>query len=287
MLAHAMISQTKRVLDRKIFYPLKHIADKRHVSTCHVRGSDILLEVHSEIEKFRAKTYATKERETLDWIERYFKPGEVMYDIGANIGLYSLFAAKHLRGQCKVYAFEPEALNHAQLSKSIYLNGLSDVVLPCCLAVTDKLCFDRFYLHPRNFQNMAAGHLVPGSALHSFGSTEDYSGASFQPFHLQGAVGVSLDHLWQTWGLDFPNHVKIDVDGLEEKIIGGAKQTLADPRLKSVLVEVSAAKGASDPILQRLTQAGFVRVTDFSAHSSELLKGARHEDCVNSVFVRK
>lgn len=286
MTAHTMISQTKRMLDRKILYPLKHIADKRRISSCHVRGCDILLEVQSEIEKFRARTYATKEPETLDWIERFFNPGEVMYDIGANIGLYSLFAAKHLRGQCKVYAFEPEALNHAQLSKNIYLNGLSGVVLPCCLAVTDKLCFDRFYLHPRNFVNMAAGHLVSGSALHSFGSTEDYSGASFQPFHKQGAVGVSLDHLWQKWDLDFPNHIKIDVDGLEEKIFAGAKHTLADPRLKSVLVEVSAAKGASDPILKRLTQAGFVPITDFSTHSSELLRGTRHESCVNSVFVR-
>lgn len=283
-----MISRIKRAVGRKIVNYLEHVASRQQIYTCHVRGSVILLEVESEIEKFRARTYTTKEPETLDWIERYFQPGDVMYDVGANIGLYTLFAAKYLRGQCKAYAFEPEALNHARLSKNIYLNGLSGVVLPCCMAVTDKVCFDTFYLNPENFEKTAAGQdLVSGSALHSFGAAVDYSGRSFQPFHKQGTVGVSLDHLWQVWGLDFPNHVKIDVDGLEEKVIAGAAQTLEDRRLKSVLVEISGSKGGSDPILRQLTQAGFAQVTDFAAHSSDLLKGTPYEDCLNCVFIRE
>ena len=150
------------------------------------------------------------------------------------------------------------------------------------------LCFDTFNLNPSNFQGMVkGGGLVAGSALHSFGVAEDYSGEPFRPFHRQGTVGVSLDHLWQAWGLDFPNHVKIDVDGLEEKVIAGAGQTLADKRLKSVLVEISASKGGQDPILQRLTQTGFTQVTDFAVHSSEQLKGTPYEDSVNCVFIRE
>ena len=283
-----MISRIKGMVGRKIVNCLKHVVMRQQTYRCNVRGRLILLEVESEIEKFRARTYASKEPETLDWIERYFHPGDVMYDIGANIGLYSLFAAKRLRGQCKVYAFEPEALNYGKLSKNIYLNGLSGVVLPCCVAVTDKLGFDIFYLNPENFEKMANGRgLVSGSALHNFGSAEDYNGRSFQPFHRQGTVGVPLDHLWRGWGLDFPNHVKIDVDGLEEKIIAGAVQTLEDRRLKSVLVEISAAKGGKDPILQRLTETGFVQVTDFAAHSSELQKGTPYENSVNCVFIRE
>jgi len=101
--------------------------------TCQVRGLAILLDVESEIEVFRAETYASKEPETLEWIERFFRSEDVIYDIGANVGLYSLFAAKHLNSRCKVYAFEPEALNYAKLNINIYINGLSGTIVPCCL----------------------------------------------------------------------------------------------------------------------------------------------------------
>lgn len=281
-----MVSRIGRAVRRRIVNYLARFTNRKK-QECHVRGSVIQLEVESEIDEFRARQYSTKEPETLEWIERYFQPYDVMYDIGANIGLYSLFAAKHLRGQCKVYAFEPEALNYARLNRNIHLNGLSGVVLPCCVAVTERLCFDTFYLNPDNFEKMAGGRLVSGSSLHCFGATVDYSGRSFPSFHQQGTVGVSLDHLWQVWGLGFPNHIKIDVDGLEEKIIAGGHQTLEDRRLKSVLVEISRSKGESDPIFQQLTQAGFIQVTNFSAHSSEILKGTPYEDSINSVFVRR
>lgn len=276
-----MFPRMKSIVGRKIVNYLEHIARRQHIYKYSVRGCTIRLKVESEIEKFRARTYATKEPETLEWIERYFQPGDVIYDIGANIGLYSLFAAKHLCGQCKVYAFEPEALNHARLSENIYLNGLSGVVLPCCIAVTDRLCFDTFYLNPDNFEKMAAAQgLVSASALHSFGVAEDYTGRSFPPFHKQGTVGVSLDYLWQAWGLDFPNHVKIDVDGLEDKVIAGAAQTLKDQRLRSVLVEVSGSRASSDPILQRLIQAGFTQVIGFAAHYGDSVSS-------NCVFIRE
>lgn len=281
-----MIASVTRAIHSRPLRFLQSAHPRRRVTTCHVNGCAIRLDVESEIERFRARTYATKEPETLEWIDRFFGAGDVMYDIGANIGLYSLYAAQRLLGKCKVYAFEPEALNHAKLSKNIFLNGLSGVVMPCCLAVTDRLCFDAFYLHPQNFENLTGGRLVSGSALHSFGTTEDYAGHAFQPFHQQGTIGAALDHLWKVWGMDFPNHIKIDVDGLEEKIIDGASETLRDTRLKSVLVEISSQKGGKDPILQKLTAAGFTQVTDFTAHSSQILKGTAYEDSVNTIFVR-
>lgn len=282
-----MIRRFKRAIQRQAAGCLAYVDRKRRLYTCHVRCHEINLWVESVIERFRARTYSTKEPETLDWIERFVQPGDVMYDVGANIGIYAIFAAKHMQGRGKVYAFEPEALNHAKLSKNIHYNGLSGIVVPCCLALTDKLCFDIFYLHPNNFEEMAGGQLVPGSALHSFGEEKDYSGKSFRPFHTQGTIGVHLDYLWGVWGLEFPNHIKIDVDGLEEKIINGATKTLEDRRLKSVLIEISEKTGGADPIRRRLTQAGFTQVKDFAAHSSEQLKGTAYEDTVNCIFVRE
>ena len=192
----------------------QHVFNKGRVRACNVRGHVILLDVDSAIEDYRANTYETKEPETLEWIERFFQLGDVMYDVGANLGLYSLFAAKHL-GDGKVFAFESEALNYAKLSKNIHLNGLSGVVMPCCFAITDRLCFDTFNLHPDNFDTLVPGRqLVAGFAIHSFGGAEDFRGKGFRPFHVQGMLGVPIDELWQSWGMDFPNHLKVDVDGL-------------------------------------------------------------------------
>jgi len=260
---------------------------ENRIYPCSVRGHSILLEVESDIEIFRADTYATKEPETLEWIQRFFRPEDVIYDIGANIGLYSLFAAKHLRSRCKIYAFEPEALNYAKLNKNIYTNGLSGCVVPCCLAVDDKLSFDLFYLHPNVFAVEKLGEgLVAGSALHAFGNSKDHEGRPFEAVHRQGMFGASLDYLVENMGLDLPNHIKIDVDGNEEKIVEGGERTLDNPRLKSVLVEISTRRGGRDPILQRLTKAGFTQVTDFAEHSCAQLRGGPYEDCQNTVFVR-
>lgn len=281
-----MFSKMKSVVRRAIAR-VRRMGGRPRVYKCKVKSHTILLEVQSEIERYRARTYSTKEPETLEWIERYFQPGDVFYDVGANIGLYSLFAAKHLGGQCKIYAFEPEALNYAQLSKNIFLNQLSGVILPCSAALTDTIRFDTLNLNPDNFRNMAQGQLVAGSSLHSFGVAKDYANRSFQPFHQQGVVGVSVDHLWQAWGLDFPNHIKVDVDGLEGLVIAGAGQSLADKRLRSVLVEISTQMGGTDPILQSLSRNKFKQVTDFVAHSSEQLKGTPFEDSVNYVFIRE
>ena len=282
-----MFARVVRIFKRTVTNIAKRVIKVSKVYSCNVRNHVILIDVDSDIEQYRANTYVSKEPETLDWIERYFCQGDVMYDVGANIGLYSLFAAKHLSGNCKIFAFEPEALNYAKLNVNIYLNKLTGNIVPCCLALTDKVHFDNFYLHPDNFEEVISDrYLTAGSALHSFGVAEDYRNEAFHPFHVQGMIGVPLDYLWKVWGLDFPNHIKIDVDGLEEKIISGGLQTLSDGRLKSVLVEVSSEDIEHSPIVQKLVGEGFEQVKDFKLHSSTSLKGTNFENSVNTIFIR-
>ena len=57
---------------------------------------------------FRSETFSEKEPETLAWIEEFGKNGSVLYDIGANIGLYSIYHSMLNGG--KSYAFEPSIL---------------------------------------------------------------------------------------------------------------------------------------------------------------------------------
>ncbi len=206
------------------------------IVTCEIGGETVLLDVEPEaqegearnFERWRADTYATKEPDTLAWIDAFFQPGEVIYDVGANIGQYALYAARRLRGDCRVFAFEPEALNYAKLNRNIVLNGLTETVTAYCLAVADRTALDLFYV--KSF--------APGASLHAYGRPITQGEKPFPPKNRQGAMGVSIDDLTGPFALPFPNHVKIDVDGIEERIVQGAARTLSDPRLRSVLVEV-------------------------------------------------
>jgi FkbM family methyltransferase len=203
---------------------------------CSIGSVTVLLDVEAEaaegetknFEKWRADTYATKEPDTIRWIDSFVRPGDVLYDVGANIGQYALYAARRLEGKCRVLAFEPEALNYAKLNRNIVLNGLTEKVTAYCLAVADRTAIDYFYV--KSF--------APGAALHTWGRPVTQGEAAFPPKNRQGTMGVSLDDLTERFGLPFPAHIKVDVDGIEESVVKGARKVLADRRLKTVLIEV-------------------------------------------------
>jgi len=251
---------------------------------CEVNGHLIHIGVSSELEKYRADTYATKEPETIEWMDRFFKTDEVMWDIGANIGLYSLYAAR-AKG-LKIFAFEPESTNFARLNNNINLNQLSDRMTAYNVPVGGEEKFDLLYLNPHSQRESKSADLTPGAAMHNVGGNIDHAGAEFAS-HLQQGVFMSTgDRLVEHWGIPFPNHIKIDVDGLEEEIISGMQSVLSDPRLRSLLVEVSMKRVEKDMIYKEMLRHGFEPVTEFSDHSSRQLKGTPYEDCYNMVFVR-
>jgi FkbM family methyltransferase len=182
-----------------------------------------------------------KEPDTVRWIET-FQEGDVFYDIGANVGSYSLVAA-HQGAQ--VYAFEPEAMNYGRLIQNAGLNEDTRgkiVALP--LAAWDK-------------QEILEMHLlasVPGAASHRF----EPNGA--KEYALQPAVPVSLDEL-PNYGIPMANHIKIDVDGYEERVLNGAYFALISPQLKSVMCEMDHSdEAAYQRCRERLEDAGLKEV---------------------------
>ena len=88
---------------------------------CHVNNIPITLTVSTVEELSRYWSYASKEPGTLAWIDTCFKEGDVFYDVGANIGQYSLYAALRHKN-IKVYSFEPESQNYAALNKNSSLD---------------------------------------------------------------------------------------------------------------------------------------------------------------------
>lgn len=255
-------------LSRRVFRSLTRALAK--VRICQVRGVTIKVGVASEMEQFRVETYATKEPETLDWLEENLHDGDVFMDVGANIGLYTLYAAK-LNPRCRVYAFEPESQNFSRLCWNLTLNGVTNVI-PCNFPLSDREAFDVLYV----------GSLEPGSALHSLGQPSEFRDERAPVALQQGVLSVTLDSLVRKHGLPEPALLKIDVDGIEEKILAGAAEALASSTLRTVLVEVTVGCEASSSWPERLLgRFGFelVRKSDWTAE----LHGLRSQ---NHVFSR-
>ncbi len=201
-------------------------AVKGGAKTVLVRGHAIQLTVdHWRVLK-RIRTYSIKEPDTLDWLDG-IKPGSCYFDIGANIGQYSLYPAMKFGHNIRIFAFEPQSNNYYALNKNIYLNGLKDLITAYCVAIGGKNGFDKLYV-PK---------FIPGGNRSQFGQ-ESIDVMRVPTSHIQGMFGVTLDDLCSKWGFPYPNYIKIDVDGIEIPILKAAASVLKHPDLQSVIVEL-------------------------------------------------
>jgi FkbM family methyltransferase len=198
----------------------------------------------------RIKSLVTKEPLTLPWIDT-IKPGEVYVDVGGNVGMYAIYAG--VVG-AKVYAFEPESQNYAELNKNIFVNELHGQVTAYCMAISDVADISLLYLSTFSI----------GFAHHDFGENR-WAGDRQLGNNLlirderpqQGCVSFSLDELVSRKVIDTPNHLKIDVDGFENKVIRGANSLLQSQDLRSVLLEVDFDIPESIALIKDLTDMGW------------------------------
>ena len=177
--------------------------------------------------KFRYQSFSYKEPEILEWINNFGGSG-VFYDIGANIGLYSIYFAKLNKGN--VYSFEPSVFNLRQLAKNISLNEMSSQIT----------------IIPNPLSNLTGsadfinGNSDEGGALSAFGVDYGYDGKPMNSDIKYNLLGFSLDDLYKKEIIiEPPNLIKIDVDGIEHKILEGAKEILSLNSCKSVYIEVN------------------------------------------------
>lgn len=200
--------------------------------------ADIYLRVATKGETFRLRACA-KEPFTVDWIQARVGAGEVFYDIGANVGVYSLVAAKKPGGAARVFSFEASYASIASLCANIRLNDAAAHVTPMPIALSDKTAMNVFSLRD----------VEPGAARHALGYEPPEDGPTM---YQQPVMMFRLDDLIEWFHLPPPNHIKLDVDGGELAVLDGASRTLQSPALRSMLVEVSTAQsGAVTNVLDR------------------------------------
>ncbi|MFZ4121140.1 MAG: FkbM family methyltransferase [Caulobacterales bacterium] len=164
------------------------------------------------------------EPETVAWIDS-LPTSAVFWDIGANVGLYAIYAAK--KGH-RVIAFEPAASTLAVLTRNIELNGVSDQVAAYGIALSDSTKLDSLY--------MDSARTEPGHAVHSFGTRRTVAGEIEGGFQ-QATIGYRADDFVSQFGVPAPTHIKLDVDGIEAEILSGAA-ILMRTKVKELMVEI-------------------------------------------------
>jgi len=171
------------------------------------------------------------EEELLEMFLAEINPGDTVFDIGANIGLYTLPAALKLRGTGSVYAFEPVPLWLQRLRENIQLNRLSSIssVFTYNIGLSDK----------NEMCNLVMKG-VQGSGMGSI--TANYPN---QPDKDKTVVIriqlVRGDDFLLEKGIPGPNVVKIDVEGAELAVLQGLGKSLQYPGCRFILCEVHPA----------------------------------------------
>ena len=153
-------------------------------------------------------------------IERVLRTGMNVVDIGANIGYYSILAARLIGPKHRVLAVEPQPLVVGKLKGNIALNGIENVdVVQAALTKSEG---------PVDF-------FVPKSGWESHGSMR--SNGTFPPQSKVTVPGVPLDQLLAEKGYDSVGLIKMDAEGAELPIIEGAKELLSSRKRPYIVFE--------------------------------------------------
>ena len=185
----------------------------------------------------RARAEGRFEPEKVEALRQLLKHGMTFVDAGSNKGDFALIAARLMNDEGRVLAFEPSPENCYWIRKSIDLNGYRCITLHE-LALSDG-------------EGRAALYMGERSGWHSLLPGED-PGDSIE------VATRTLDAVLAESGDARAEVIKIDVEGAELRVLGGAERTLADPRSLAVLIDVHPGRGI-DPaaVAALLTRHGF------------------------------
>lgn len=202
-------------------------------------------------------TSAKREPSTVTWIES-LAPDAVFFDIGANVGAYSLIAASQ-KNVVRAFAFEPHYANFHSLKRNISINGFGEKIVALNIALSHASGLGPFQ-HWDDYEAFEVG-----SSGHQFGESITEDGHAFDPVYTETIMALSIDDICKMIGV-VPTDIKVDVDGIELELLKGGFTTLANPEVRSVMVECNIG---TDGITSLMKDAGFM-VGSISEHNNIL-----------------
>lgn len=225
-----------------------------NIFRAQVGGIPIMLQAKSgkellSLEGLMVTERGWSERPILESFVAFLRPGDTVYDVGANFGLYSVVLGKRVGKQGRVIAFEPVRSTFERLQANIELNQLDNVN-----------CFRK-----------ALGERDARVDMHTFPEepwcstlVDGKDGESSRPESVEPVEVIEGDSFRAKEGLPIPRAVKIDVEGFEYAVISGLKLTLGDPACQFLCCEIHVGRLpegiTSQQILDLLRNLGFGRM---------------------------
>ncbi len=263
-----------KIIRKHFFYWFREFFEVDSYKTINLEEKKIIFFTPNEIIDWRVHTFLTKEPETLEWIDQFKGDNIVFWDIGANIGLYSIYAAlKHK--DIQIISFEPSVNNLRVLSRNIYKNNLSKFIKIFQLPLSEN---------QNIFSDMNENEFIEGWSMSNFGDIKDFKGLNFEPKHSYKIFGTNINYILDNQLLPFPNYIKIDVDGIEHKILRGANNHLSNTSLKGLSIELN-----QDYAEQYNSVLELMKINNFFHKESKLIKREKNEsfsNTFNHVFER-
>lgn len=210
---------------------------------------------------------AAHERDVFREIQKLIRPGATVYDIGANVGRFSVPFARWIGAEGKLYAVEPNPLCVYFLRANLQQTGLQNhMILPVALSNRSGDC---------------SFSLNYGSSL--IGVGDDWAGVN-KPGHRIGVERATLDALIDAFGLSAPHFIKIDVEGAEASVVAGMMGTLEKSR-PHLMIELHGRQAAADTLkcLAGLGYRYLLATNSTTYRTTEDLLGVLPEACVQVV----
>lgn len=244
-----------------------------------ILNNKINLFVPNDLIEWRVETFFNKEPDTLEWINTFEQKKIIFWDVGSNVGLYSIYNA--LRNpESKTISFEPSCLNLRILSRNISINNLQNNISIFPIALSNK---------KNNFLTMKETSLKEGGALNTFGENFDFEGENIKPKLEYKIFGTNVDFLIDSKILDIPDYIKIDVDGIEHLILEGGEKYFNNTKIKSILVEVNENfKNQFIKIMNYMEKFNFrlLKKTSVAENIGKEKINSKFEKTYNYIFVR-
>lgn len=236
--------------------------------TVRSRGLRFTLQCDNWITRYRCRSYNCKEPETLDWIDHDVHDGDVLFDVGANIGVYTVYAALR-HPNLRVIAFEPEYANLHLLRDNVIHNHLSDRVMIYGLALSNHSGLSMLHIQDH----------TPGAALSTESVQSITATLSGNPvIAREGIYALRMDEFCQQAGVT-PNAVKLDVDGTEAAVLAGGADVMK--KVRTVLLEMPDNLLSRQNCQSMLEMAGLRRTWQDAAVTSNEVWNQRQSVWVN------
>ena len=265
----------KIITKRSILIWFNDFIQERSYKSIKILDKEIKFFVPNKLIEWRVDTYFSNEPEILEWIDSFQeKENLIFWDIGANIGLYSIYNSLKYPKSTTI-AFEPSSSNLRVLTRNIYINNLEKNIKVVPNPLTNK---------KNIFQEMNEGRFVEGGALNSFGEKFDFEGKEFKATMKYNLLGTTINYFLENSILDIPDYIKIDVDGIEHLILEGGDKFLNDKKVKSLSIEINENfKEQYDKVLNLMNKYEFKLL--HKKHNDDMLsEQSKFKNTYNYIF---